>query len=145
MSTGKCYLNALGILCSAGDSKDAVVDMLASRRSALTPSDAFSEGRVLPLGIYTGDLPSLAMCEKRWQSRNNQFALALLEQISHQVSDMISRYGAGRVGVVIGTSTSGIAQSEPAIKQWATTGQVPLTTTTGYRRWGELRSSSPGS
>jgi len=125
MTASNCYLNALGILCSAGNSAAAVKETLLSGQPKLTVSDAYSLGTPLPLGVYQGDLPLLPLSEPKWQSRNNQFALAALNQISAQVERSIERFGRHRVGVIIGTSTSGIAESEPAIRQWARNAEVP--------------------
>ena len=61
----------------------------------------------------------------RDRSRNNQLALAALTQIRPAVDAAIERYGAARVGVVIGTSTSGIAEGESALRQYAFTGALP--------------------
>jgi 3-oxoacyl-[acyl-carrier-protein] synthase-1 len=125
MTARQCYLNALGILCAAGDCADAVQQNLLSEEPALTRIDAFGAGREIPLGIYHGDLPGLPLPHPRWQSRNNQFALAALQQIEAQVAAAIARYGADRVGVVIGSSTSGIAESESAVRRWTEQGAVP--------------------
>ena len=125
MTISKCYLNALGILCSAGDSAAAVKNSLLSQQTNLTVSDAFSRGEPLPLGLYQGELPAVPLEDDKWQSRNNQFALAALNQIKVEVDAAIERYGVRRVAVIIGTSTSGIAESEPAIRQWALTSEVP--------------------
>ena len=125
MISSRCYLNALGMLCSAGDSAATVRQTLLSGQTNLSMSDAFSTGHLLPLGLYQGDLPSVPLPDKKWQSRNNQFALAALNQISTDVANSIDRYGALRVAVIIGTSTSGIAESESAVRQWVQTGVVP--------------------
>ena len=124
MSATKCYLNAMGILCAAGDSAETVKAALLSQKACLTSTDEFSTGRPLPLGLYRGELPKIPLADRKWQSRNNRFALAVLAQIEPEVSAAIAQYGADRVGVIIGTSTSGIAEGEPAIKQWAETGEV---------------------
>jgi 3-oxoacyl-[acyl-carrier-protein] synthase-1 len=125
MILSKCYLNALGILCCSGDSSAAVKQGLLSGQTKLSVSDAFSAGRLLPLGMYQGDLPPVPLPDKKWHSRNNQFALAALNQIRAEVEDAIDRFGALRVGVIIGTSTSGIAEAEAAIGQWVRSGEVP--------------------
>lgn len=125
MTVSKCYLNALGLLCSAGDSVAAVKNSLLSQQANLTVSDAFSRGTPLPLGLYQGELPDVPLAENKWQSRNNQFALAAVNQIKINIDAAIERYGVRRVAVIIGTSTSGIAESEPAIRQWAQTSEVP--------------------
>ena len=125
MILSKCYLNALGILCCSGDSSAAVKQGLLSGQTNLSASDSFSAGRILPLGMYQGDLPPVPLPDKKWHSRNNQFALAALNQIRVEVEDAIDRYGAPRVAVIIGTSTSGIAEAESAIGQWVRSGEVP--------------------
>ena len=125
MNSSSCYLNALGILCSSGDSTTTVKQNLLSGETKLTASDVFSAGRLLQLGLYQGDLPAVPLSDKKWHSRNNQFALAALNQIDSEVTDAIGRFGAHRVGVIIGTSTSGIAESESAIRQWISGGVVP--------------------
>jgi 3-oxoacyl-[acyl-carrier-protein] synthase-1 len=115
----------LGILCSLGDSTTTVKQNLLSGQTNLTSSDVFSAGRLLQLGLYQGDLPPVPLSDKKWHSRNNQFALAALNQIDSEVATAIGRFGAHRVAVIIGTSTSGIAESESAIRQWVRSGVVP--------------------
>ena len=113
-----CYLNALGMLCAGAESTDAVKDYLLSGIPELTVSSAYTNGTDLPLGIYSGELPDIPLPQKVWHSRNNRFALAALSQIRDSVDDAVVRYGAERIGVVVGTSTSGIAESEAAVGQW---------------------------
>lgn len=125
MTSSNCYLNALGILCSAGDSAGAVRQEVYSGNTNLTWSEAFSAGQSLPLGLYQGELPDLPLKQKKWQSRNNQFALAAVEQIWTEVTNVIQKFGKQRVAVIIGTSTSGIAESEAAIGDWVRSGRAP--------------------
>jgi 3-oxoacyl-[acyl-carrier-protein] synthase-1 len=115
----------MGLLCSAGGSATAVKKSLQAQQTDLTITDSFSKGKPLPLGLYHGELPAIPLPEKKWQSRNNQFALAAANQIKADIDTAITRFGAGRVAVIIGTSTSGIAESEPAIKQWVQTSDPP--------------------
>ncbi|MFC3095378.1 beta-ketoacyl-ACP synthase [Alteromonas sediminis] len=53
---------------------------------------------------------------KEWQSRNNALAALGLEQgsILNNVSALIKKYGAARVGIVMGSSTSSIDRTETA-------------------------------
>ncbi len=125
MTTERCYLNAVGILCAAGDSAQAVKENLLAQKVNLTITDKFSKGKPLPLGLHKGGLPAIPMADKKWKSRNNQFALAALKQIEVEVSAAMNKYGAHRIGVIVGTSTSGIAESEPAIREWVNTKQLP--------------------
>ena len=136
MIAPKCYLNTLGMICASGDSTASVRKNLLSHETNLTMSDAFNIGQPLPLGLYQGDLPSVPLAEKKWQSRNNQFALAALNQINAEVTEAIEYFGAHRIGVLIGTSTSGIAESESAIRQWVASGEVPSSYDYGLQEMG---------
>ncbi len=49
-------------------------------------------------------------------SRNNRLLRVLLDEIAEPVADAIRRFGRQRVAVVVGTSTSGMAEGEAA---WA--------------------------
>ncbi len=125
MTVTRCYLNSMGLLCSAGGSATAVKKSLLAQHTDLTITDSYSKGKPLPLGLYHGELPAIPLPEKKWQSRNNQFALAAVNQIKADIDTAITRFGVARVAVIIGTSTSGIAESEPAIKQWVQTSEPP--------------------
>ena len=124
MTSTRCYLNAVGLLCSAGDSLCAVKQNLQSARPRLTVSDAYTGDDAL-LGMYRGELPSIPLETDIWHSRNNQFALAALNQVRDEIDEAVERHGPDRIGVVIGTSTSGIAESETAIRHWLQTGAAP--------------------
>jgi 3-oxoacyl-[acyl-carrier-protein] synthase-1 len=50
-----------------------------------------------------------------YRSRNNRLLLAALEQMRPAVDQTLSRYNPARIAVVIGSSTSGIAEGEAAI------------------------------
>ncbi|EGH74872.1 beta-ketoacyl synthase N-terminal-like domain-containing protein, partial [Pseudomonas syringae] len=52
------------------------------------------------------------------RSRNNQLLLAAALQIEEDISQAITRFGAGRIGVIIGTSTSGIDEASESMAVW---------------------------
>jgi 3-oxoacyl-[acyl-carrier-protein] synthase-1 len=60
-----------------------------------------------------------------WRSRNLQLAITAIQQLLEAVARTVVRYGADRVAVVAGTSTSGIAAGEEAFAQWMRSGQRP--------------------
>jgi 3-oxoacyl-[acyl-carrier-protein] synthase-1 len=60
-------------------------------------------------------LPKIPASLARYACRNNAFSLAGLEQIEDAVRDAIRAAGSDRVGVVMGTSTSGSRECEKAI------------------------------
>jgi len=109
------YLNQVGLLCSAGDSLDSLKQNLQTKADFMTWSDSFGT-EPLPMGLCFTQLPEIPLKQRHWQSRNNQFALFAYQQIRDQVEHAIKQFGRERVGVVIGTSTSGIDDVEPAIQ-----------------------------
>ena len=121
------YLNECAVVCSIGDTHQAIRAALFERaESGVSETDAYSSGRRLPLGRVTADLPDLP---EHWaaplKSRNNAMALAALAQIRPAVDAALERYGAMHVGVVIGTSTSGIAATEAALRVRREHGAMP--------------------
>jgi len=120
------YLNELGIICALGDSCDRVYRaMIASDQSGMVMTDVFSPGTACFVGSVRIAPPNLPTGFWRYDSRNNRLLLAALNQIDAPVRRAISRVGADRVGVVIGTSTSGILETEDAVAQWVHTGSMP--------------------
>ncbi len=121
----KLYLNECGVVCALGESHGEIARRLFAGESGIAPTAAWSPGRVLPLGCVTAELPDGADLPLPERSRNNRLALAALAQIRPAVDAAIARYGAHRIGIVIGTSTSGIAETESAIRVHLDTGALP--------------------
>ena len=121
----KLYLNECGIVCALGDTHSDIARRLYAGESGVAPTAAWSPGRELPLGRVTTGLPDAALLPLQERSRNNQLALAALAQIRPALDAAIARYGAHRVGIVIGTSTSGVAETESAIRAHAVSGALP--------------------
>ncbi|MGZ3254738.1 MAG: beta-ketoacyl-ACP synthase [Burkholderiaceae bacterium] len=119
------YLNQLGIICPIGQTHSEVAQRLFSGQSGVVPTAAYSAGRTLPLGVVDAALPSVDHLPQQERSRNNQLALAALAQIRPAVEAAIDRFGTDRIGIVIGTSTSGIAESEAALQHYVKTGALP--------------------
>lgn len=134
------YLNQLGIICPIGQSHGEVTHRLFAGQSGVLSTGAYSTGRSLPLGVVDVTLPAVDHLPLPERSRNNQLALAALAQIRPAVDAAIDRYGADRIGVVIGTSTSGIGESEAALRQQAQTGTLPQ-----HFHYGQQELGSPAS
>lgn len=119
------YLNECAVVCSLGDSHAALKRQLFDEASSgLTLSDAYSPGRPLPLGRVTAALPDAGHLPLAQRSRNNQLALAALRQIRPALDAAIARFGADRVGVVVGSSTSGISATEEALRAHRDSGEL---------------------
>ena len=126
MKTEMVYLNECALVCALGAEREAIKRrLLDEARSGLAVSDACSPGRPLPLGQAEAVLPNLDHLPLPLRSRNNALALAALAQIRPAVDAAIARYGAGRVGVIIGTSTSGVGATEAALAAHLETGALP--------------------
>jgi 3-oxoacyl-[acyl-carrier-protein] synthase-1 len=122
------YLNQLGMLCAIGDSREAIADAMFAARSGLRTDTRYLPELALPVGaidMIDAGLPGVDHLPLRDRSRNNRLALAALAQIRPAVDAAIARYGPDRVGVVVGTSTSGIAEGEAALRQYDRDGTLP--------------------
>lgn len=110
------FLNELGIICSMGADKDQVAKNLFSTTmpETLTISDQYSVGRPCFIGSVNEELPDLLYLDKKWRGRNNQLIAAAAAQIKPAVDTLIARHGAHRMAIVLGTSTSGVGESEQA-------------------------------
>ncbi|HZO01677.1 MAG TPA: beta-ketoacyl-[acyl-carrier-protein] synthase family protein [Burkholderiales bacterium] len=107
-------VNALG--AGAG----AVLEGLKAKRSGLAPCDFESAA----LDTWVGKVPGLEARRVRrdleeYDCRSNRLAQMGLEQdaFTDAVASARARYGAARIGVFIGTSTSGILETELAYRQ----------------------------
>ena len=99
------HLPAMAVASSLGLGKGATADGLFA-------------GRRVPITRIEG-LPEIAT------SRNNRLLAALLAEIAPEIAAAKARYGAHRIAIVLGTSTSGIAEGEAAIAERLRSGTWP--------------------
>ena len=126
-STGRapCTLDALGMVNALGRSLDEIWPrLLDGDQSHLSLRDDLVPGRSLLLGAVPGELPAIPDFLRRYACRNNAMTLAALETIEDEVADVIRAAGRDRVGVVMGTSTSGVSDAERAIAVHIETGKL---------------------
>ncbi|MDP1825784.1 MAG: beta-ketoacyl-ACP synthase [Archangium sp.] len=117
------WLSELGLVCSLGEGQAAVREALfGGAPSGVATSDFFSADRPLALGRVAGATPSLAHAATEFRSRNNGLLSLALAQLRPAVEAAIARHGPARVGIVLGTSTSGIGEAELAIDAQVKTG-----------------------
>lgn len=105
-----------------GRGREAQAAALAERRSGLRRNDfgTLPPGE-LPLPCWIGRVDGLEDASlpprwAQWECRNNRLAWLALQQdgLLDAVAAMTTRYGADRIAVVIGTSTSSIGATEEA-------------------------------
>lgn len=113
------YLPHFTATTCLGPGKAALREALVTRRSGLAPCDF--DGT--PLATWTGTVPGvddvvLPPSLAAYDCRNNRLAQLALEQdgFAQGVREAASRLGAGRIGVFLGTSTSGIYETEVAYR-----------------------------
>lgn len=116
--------SAVGIQFSAGLS--ALGSSSAELRAALTQTEntlSLRKDFILDQPVWVGayqhplnELPSDDF--KDVDSRNLRFALAALAQIEEQIQHYVTQFDVKRLAIIIGTSTSGIAENEPVLQQY---------------------------
>ena len=129
-------ISAYTATTSVGRGHGAVLDALRTRRSGLRRYEdrrnfaVDVEGPALDtwIGEVEG-LQSVALPEQfsSYDCRNNRLAWLGLQQDDFllRARAAVARYGADRVAVIIGTSTSGIAQAESAYRARDAAGRLP--------------------
>jgi len=117
----RLYLNDCGVICPLGSGKAEVVRGLDAARPAFVERDGLVAGRVVPVGAVTS-VPELPFGQ---ECRNNRLMQAALDQIAPAIAAAAQRYGQDRVAVVVGTSTSGIAEGERALAEQRRSGVWP--------------------
>lgn len=113
------HLSALGLANALGLGKAAVArGLFAGDVSGMVPEEGWLPQGPARVGRFRGPLPQAP-------SRTLALALAALEEIRGDVAREVDRHGPERVGVVLGTSTSGIEVGEAAVLHHAREGRLP--------------------
>jgi len=117
---------AMGLATPLGKDRATVARALfAGSRAGLVPRDDLIPGRTVRVGAVADPLPPIPDALEPLGSRNNRLMLAALEPIAGAVAEAAARFGRDRVGVVLGTSTSGIAEGEAAFAALRRDGSWP--------------------
>lgn len=116
MTRAHVYLHALGMVNALGADTDTVAAALATGVAPGMGRVAFGGEQGAYVGRAQGALDVAPPSHlAHYDCRNNRLLLAALTQIEPAVQAACARYGATRVGVVLGTSTSGIGAGETAM------------------------------
>ena len=115
-----------------GRGRDAHLAALRSGRGGLRPNDFGPSSNGAPLPTWIGRVDGLedaplpdALSE--WECRNNRLAWLALGQDGMQaaLAALRDRHGAGRIAIVVGTSTSSIGETEAAYARVDADGRFP--------------------
>ncbi len=120
------FINVFAISSPLGaDTATNAENLFAGDRRGLLPTMALVDGRSVPVGRVAVDLPTPPEPVATGRSRNNRLILHCLREIEADVRTMIDACEPGRVGIVVGSSTSGILEGEVALKNRLATGEWP--------------------
>ncbi|MGY3857453.1 beta-ketoacyl-[acyl-carrier-protein] synthase family protein [Aeromonas intestinalis] len=119
-SAAPCHIQAYGLVCALGEGKAEVGAALAAwQHAGLTPLDdercALGDGRLTPVGRVGATLPAISQALSAYDSRNNRLLLAALAQIRPALDALRAGLAPERIAIVLGTSTSGIAEAQEAV------------------------------
>ncbi|CBL46059.1 Predicted 3-oxoacyl-(Acyl-carrier-protein) synthase [gamma proteobacterium HdN1] len=119
------YINTFGLNCALGNRPEEIAAKLFAGDSGLQMQTGWVANHALPVGaLPIATLPQIppfpntslidASQDDRaiYASRNNRVLLDAAQQIDDAVRNSISRFGESRIGIVLGTSTSGIHECE---------------------------------
>lgn len=120
-------VTAYQCVSAAGDGLKALHAALLANQSCLRPLQLFELPFTTVVGEITSPLPAVRPRLQHYACRNARLALHALAQgeIRATTEQAVARFGAGRVGMILGTSTSGIYETEIAYKQRLLEGAMP--------------------
>lgn len=121
-------VTAFTATCAAGAGLGALERALRERRSGLRPNDLPGT----PLATWIGRVGGLEEAPlppelATWECRNNRLGWLAVRQdgFCERVAAARARYGAHRIALVVGTSTSSIAATEEGYRRLQPDGQYP--------------------
>lgn len=128
--TAPLSLAALGLVNALGRGKAEVAARLFRASShALSCEEGWIPDRAAWVGRVPGALPELPPALAADRSRATGLLLAALEELRPELDALRARVPSSRIAVVLGTSTSGIAEGEAAVAWHRLHGALPE----GYR------------
>lgn len=114
-----------GLFSSIGAGKTETVENLFSKsRSGLSPIQ-LPNGKKTYAGIIKNELDQYPENLQDLKSRNNQLVYSIFKQIEPTFNSLKNRFHNNKIGIVIGTSTSGISDVETAFKMKELSGKFP--------------------
>ncbi|UVL14642.1 beta-ketoacyl-[acyl-carrier-protein] synthase family protein [Pseudomonas atacamensis] len=120
------YLNALGVICALGRDKSEVArNLFAGDCSGMRHESGWVAERELPVAGVHGELAPIPAGLVEHSSRNNQLLLEAALQIRDDIDRAIQTFGRERIGVVLGTSTSGIDEASRGLAHYIREQQFP--------------------
>ena len=119
-------ITAFSIANALGSNVAEVAESLRLGRSGLTPVEpSFELEFPTFVGAYTGPRRFLEGALVPWDTAIARLVAKLLSDLGAAVGHAVERWGAGRVGILMGTSTAGATTTEQAYRQFVRRQQLP--------------------
>lgn len=117
-------VTAFSAVNALGTTTRRVIDALSAGRSGLGPCVL-----ELTFDTFAGEVPEppppLPPRLTAFDSRTARLAVAALDEMRPALDKALARHGAARVGLVLGTTTAGLARTEVAYQALQSTGRLP--------------------
>ena len=116
------YINDFASISALGSNSNEITYNLSHpNQNLLTKrSDLLLNQKESYFGQVRATLPSLSAYPTH-NTRNNAFLAYLCQSLKEQLDYFIKKYGSKRIGIVLGTSTSGLSETEVEIKHYLQT------------------------
>lgn len=126
MTMRGCRISALGMVSAlGGEHTQTLARLFLTGPQKLTRGEELVSDQAPFVGKVTAPLATIPEPWSKYDCRNNALALTAYLQIEAEVQERIRRFGAFRVGVVLGTSTSGVAATEQGLRVYRANGAFP--------------------
>lgn len=124
-ATSANAITAYTACCALGATRDEVLTALFAGQSGLRASD-YARSIETALGHVPDPLPRPPRkLGGASDTRLARIATLLAEPLQAQIAAGIQRYGASRVGIVVASSTAGLAATEQAYRAWQNDQRLP--------------------
>ena len=112
-------IQAVASLSALGASETQLRQHLrAGKHTTLTLRDDLIEHKPVWVGQIAQPLLAVPPALAHYASRNLRLAITVLDQLQPELERLQQLYPPQRLGIVIGSSTSGIADNEPLLADW---------------------------
>ncbi|MGH6881580.1 beta-ketoacyl-[acyl-carrier-protein] synthase family protein [Hypericibacter sp.] len=120
------FVTDCGVVTPLGRGKQAVAQgLFAGSQRGIVAREDLLPARAVEVGAIQESLAPLPGAFAVYDSRNNRLMQAVLAEIAAAIENAKSRYGRDRIAVILGTSTSGIADGEDALMDYRRDGAWP--------------------
>lgn len=105
------YINSYNAICNLGKNIEEIFsNVVIGKNNFFTFDERIVKGEVFPFGRVNGNLPIIN--DEKYNLRCNRMLLHCLELMSNDINVLLKNYDKSRIGVVIGSTNSGVDEFE---------------------------------